>query len=319
MTIVHAPDEHGQLSLELTAEEVSTLQRCERVIEEGRKTFLSVGNALMTIREKRLYRQTHTSFDAYLKERWDMGRSTAYRMMEAVEVVNDLSPIGDTLPTNEAQTRPLATLEPEARREAWQEVVEEAEAAQEPITAAKVQAVVDRRKPEAPPTPKPEPAPVAPALEIETPTADQLATEGALAIARAEHAMAIEAAAVDAPTPVAPVTPTPPVAAKPAITPPSPAPVTGAMVSCLLPATEYDWLLDQGLTPGTAIARLRELTETPPAPSGFVLPADLQKRLEDVCWELSAQGPAISVLQFIERRVEIAEQHLSKMATTEGE
>lgn len=51
-----------------------------------------------------------------------MQRAHAYRLIEAAEVRQNLSPMGDILPANERQARPLTELEPEAQRLAWEVV-----------------------------------------------------------------------------------------------------------------------------------------------------------------------------------------------------
>ena len=109
------------------------LEDCEAVIERGLQTFVEVGTALATIRERRLYRATHDTFEAYCQERWCLGRSYAYRLMDASEVVEDLSPIGDIRPTSEAVARPLTPLSAPQRQAAWQAAV--AAAAPDPPTA----------------------------------------------------------------------------------------------------------------------------------------------------------------------------------------
>ena len=40
-----------------------------------------------------------------------MGRAHAYRLIDAAKTVKYLSPIGDTIPANEAQARELAQLD----------------------------------------------------------------------------------------------------------------------------------------------------------------------------------------------------------------
>ena len=61
------------------------------------------------------------TFEEYCKERWGMNRAHAYRLIDAAEVVNNLSPIGD-IPVNESQARPLTQLNdnPALQREACQ-------------------------------------------------------------------------------------------------------------------------------------------------------------------------------------------------------
>jgi hypothetical protein len=102
----------------------SRLSHLETVIAQQRGSFHKIGKALKEIRDDRLYRQLlFTSFEAYLKDRWDMGRSQAYRLIEAVRVIDNLSPIGDILPENEAQLRPLVQLNPMDQRKTWLDFV----------------------------------------------------------------------------------------------------------------------------------------------------------------------------------------------------
>lgn len=89
-----------------TSEVVATLESCEQVIERGLGTFVEVGNALLTIRDQKLYRADHDTFESYCQQRWGFSRSRAHRLIEASEVAAVL-PIGNK-PTNEAQARELA-------------------------------------------------------------------------------------------------------------------------------------------------------------------------------------------------------------------
>ena len=145
-----APDDlsAGGLTEErgLTEKEADRLGRCEAAIEAGLHTFYAVGNALMTIREARLYRATHATFAAYCVGRWGMSRSNADRMIVAAEVAANLTPIGVVL-TSESQARPLASLSPEAQREVGVRLA----GAPGPLTAAKVQEAVTQTFPQSAP------------------------------------------------------------------------------------------------------------------------------------------------------------------------
>ena len=99
---------------------------------------------MLAIRDQRLYRQRYTTFEDYLSQRWDLDRTYAHRMIDAAEVVEHLLPIGNIVPVNEAQARPLASLPAEQQREVWQEVVETAPAGK--VTARHVQETVKRVK-----------------------------------------------------------------------------------------------------------------------------------------------------------------------------
>lgn len=134
-----------QVEFDLTMPEQEQLVRLEETIERGLQSFVEVGTALLVIRESKLYRQTHATFEAYCRERWAMGKSRVYQMIDAADVVGNLqkSTIVD-FPATETQARPLAKLEPEQQREAWAKAVETAPDGK--VTAAHVQQVVDKYK-----------------------------------------------------------------------------------------------------------------------------------------------------------------------------
>ena len=94
----------------------------ETLIETERRCFYKIGKALKEVRDDRLYRELlFDSFESYLKQRWDMSRSHGYRLIEAARVIDNLSPIGDILPENEAQLRPLMRLTPFDQCKIWRD------------------------------------------------------------------------------------------------------------------------------------------------------------------------------------------------------
>ena len=96
------------------------LAHLEAVIEKYRRDFYAVGKALNDIRDGRHYQKlSFTTFERYVNVRWDISKSQAYRLIEAFSVMDNLSPIGDVLPKNEAQARPLTRLDPHSQRKAW--------------------------------------------------------------------------------------------------------------------------------------------------------------------------------------------------------
>jgi len=112
--------------VELSDIQVSqSLAYYEGIIGRGLKTFIEVGNALLAIRDGRLYRDDYLTFEDYCRERWGMSRSRAHRVIDAAIVWDNLLPIGNKLPANECQVRPLTRLkEPQAQREAWSRAVD---------------------------------------------------------------------------------------------------------------------------------------------------------------------------------------------------
>jgi hypothetical protein len=97
------------------------LIQLENIIEANQHKFYQTGKALKQIRDDRLFRDLlFDSFEAYVKDRWDMARSQAYRLITAAEVIDNLSPIGDgVLPQNEFQTRVLARFTKAEQRKIW--------------------------------------------------------------------------------------------------------------------------------------------------------------------------------------------------------
>ena len=126
----------------LVATETERLTELETVIERGLQTFVEVGNALMEIRDGRLYRAEHDTFENYCRERWGMGRNYVNKLIAASGVVLNLGTIvpKDELPQTETQARPLSQLTPDQRREVWPVVVETAPDGH--ITANHVESVV---------------------------------------------------------------------------------------------------------------------------------------------------------------------------------
>ncbi|MFB2922750.1 MULTISPECIES: hypothetical protein [Aerosakkonema] len=135
--------ESDYANAQLDAGEKARLDELEAVIEQGLQTFYEVGKALDEIREKKLYRETHKTFDGYCRDKWGIARQRAYRLIQAAHVRENLSPIGDIFPTKENQVRPLTGLPPQLQLEIWQEAVESAPNGIP--TGAAVQRLVDRR------------------------------------------------------------------------------------------------------------------------------------------------------------------------------
>lgn len=105
----------------LTAFDASDLDSLEGRIRRGIDTFVEVGEALAEIRDRKLYRAAHATFDDYLEERWQTSRARACRLIQSAETIK-LLPTGNK-PTSERQVRALSKLPPERRAEAWCESV----------------------------------------------------------------------------------------------------------------------------------------------------------------------------------------------------
>ncbi|MER7310006.1 hypothetical protein [Streptomyces griseoluteus] len=90
--------------------ERADLVTCEQAVAGLQRALAVAGKALATIRTARLYRETHSTFELYVEDRWGMKRAHAYRLIDAWPVAAALAPIGD-IP--EGQVRELV---PAAKR-----------------------------------------------------------------------------------------------------------------------------------------------------------------------------------------------------------
>lgn len=108
-----------EIASSLSDEEADELTACESVIETGIKVWYQVGEALLHIRDKRLYRADYTTFESYCRERWNMRRDYANKLISASDVIANLDTNVSILPANESQARALASLEADDQRILW--------------------------------------------------------------------------------------------------------------------------------------------------------------------------------------------------------
>lgn len=109
----------------LAASEQTELIDCERIIGEGYTTFLKVGLALAKVRDAKLYRAEHKTFEAYCEKRWNFSRTHAYRLIASATIADALSPMGDIPDLNERQARELHGLDAETAAEVMASAVDE--------------------------------------------------------------------------------------------------------------------------------------------------------------------------------------------------
>ena len=143
-----------ELSADEQRERLHLERRVERAVFDGAR-------ALRELRDRRLYRSTHSSFEEYCQERFGYKRRHSYQLIDAANVVDNLLAVekddkmcaigahNETvnlstssrewlseetsskrpqiiLPTSERQVRDIAKLPPVQQREVWQQAVEEA-------------------------------------------------------------------------------------------------------------------------------------------------------------------------------------------------
>lgn len=134
------------LPVPLTEEESRQLAGSVETIQRGLGTFLEVGRALVRIRDLRLYRNLAPTFDAFCFKVLGLSKQHCYNYIACSDVFGTLEArpeFAGRLPQNEAQTRPLRSLDSATVIEIWTEVV--AQSATTPITAAMVRTVAQKR------------------------------------------------------------------------------------------------------------------------------------------------------------------------------
>lgn len=124
------------------------LDALEARVGAGLGGFVQVGLALLEIKDRRLYRAEHATFEAYLAVRWGLGRSQAYRLIDAAGVAAVVSPDGDDGPQRESQMRPLVGLPPAEQRAAWQAATRDGQNPTGAQVQAAAAAVLARLSPE---------------------------------------------------------------------------------------------------------------------------------------------------------------------------
>jgi hypothetical protein len=137
----------------LTEGELECLARAEQSIEKGLKHFLSVGDALTDIRERRLYRDKFETFEYYVQVRWNMTHRRANQIIAGAETArliaaesgNHGSQTTDEPPA-ERVLRPLTSLPKGERASAFREAQAEAAKTGSSVNVDLVQKVVAKRK-----------------------------------------------------------------------------------------------------------------------------------------------------------------------------
>jgi len=110
---------HGGELETLTADDSARLAELETAIQRGLETFVEVGRALAEIRRRHLYRESHSTFEDYCRERWDFSDSRAHQLIGTNETVTTVTAAGLPPPANERQARALASLDDEKKVEVW--------------------------------------------------------------------------------------------------------------------------------------------------------------------------------------------------------
>lgn len=105
----------------LSATEKKLLKSCETKIQNGQKSQAEMGKALLTIRDAKLYRENHSTFEDYCLRQWEFTDARANQLIAMYRVTTVVVDV-----RNEAQARELAPLlaKPDELLAVWQEANE---------------------------------------------------------------------------------------------------------------------------------------------------------------------------------------------------
>ncbi|MHC5747860.1 MAG: hypothetical protein ACYTXT_39610 [Nostoc sp.] len=176
------PENPATATITVTAAEVEELPETEqrdRLHLERRveRAFFEAGKALAELRDRRLYRSTHKTFEEYCRSRFAYTHRHVNYLIAASNVVDNIimgtngsqneipdemgtngsqNEISDEmgtngsqiLPTTERQVRPLTKLEPSQQQEVWRQAVEQAGGKVPPARIVKdvVQRIMEKTK-----------------------------------------------------------------------------------------------------------------------------------------------------------------------------
>jgi DNA adenine methylase len=123
----------------MTKAERAQLTQLEDVLATAHRWQTEAVKALVLIRDRKLYRLTHPSFEKYAQQKWGYERAYLYQLCQWGETIQNLSAFAGAVPERESHARPLYSLSPEDQRTVWKKVI-----AKNPTPATKDVEVVAR-------------------------------------------------------------------------------------------------------------------------------------------------------------------------------
>lgn len=140
------------MTLEVVTETKLTVpDRCrfaelEDTIEKRIQAFYEIGEALNEIRNRKLFRDEFPSFGEYCQHRWGFAKQYAYRLIAAHKTLENVDATEEQKAgLRETHLRPLAILEPDEQKKAFNQAIETAPGGQ--LTEKHVQSIVNHGSP----------------------------------------------------------------------------------------------------------------------------------------------------------------------------
>lgn len=115
----------AEVVVPLTVDEQAELARLESVVAEGAAAMCAAGVALCSIRDQRLYRELHETFEGYVEDRLGVSVSHAYRWMDWARVQANVAAAGLEV-QRESHARELAQLPADSQAEVFRRAQESA-------------------------------------------------------------------------------------------------------------------------------------------------------------------------------------------------
>ena len=123
---------------DITLPESARLIELEKVVVAGLQSWIEVGEALIEIRDSRLYRIEAGTFEEYCQSKFKIQKSYVYQLMTGSKVARDLSATADV---SQKAIREIAKVAPEKRQEVFEKAT--ATASGHVPTAREIKQVVE--------------------------------------------------------------------------------------------------------------------------------------------------------------------------------
>lgn len=134
---------------ELSPSEEDRLDELETIIKQGLQGFMLVGSALLEIQENKLYKASYSTFEEYMKGKFEIDRRRGYFLINAAKTTISITAqaeqdalLHNTIPTPapqvESHANALSEINPEDQFNVWKETYQESKKTGKPITAGKI-------------------------------------------------------------------------------------------------------------------------------------------------------------------------------------
>jgi hypothetical protein len=129
----------------LSEAEREELADAEHRIQRGLSGFIDAGAALALIKDRHLYRDTHTSYESYLRDRWGLGADYAAKLVHAMNIALDLERKGFLPPVRETHAREIGRVQPDHRAKVWGDALAAAGGDPQAVTADMIAQATPKR------------------------------------------------------------------------------------------------------------------------------------------------------------------------------